>query len=150
MSDDYAAFDGRFPIPMTNPKPLFTAGSFDTGLFDGQPVIDIHEAADIANGIVAPLQAEIERLRADVQHMLSRYEELALKYRREQVDNEKLRAEADDWQIQCGRAAKQASDLRIEIERLREALTQIAKGPGMQTPGVTQADVARAALKGKA
>jgi hypothetical protein len=34
---------------------------------------------------------------------------------------------ADQWEAMCGRAAKQASDLRIETERLREALELFAK-----------------------
>lgn len=139
---------------MTNPKPLFTAEDCVQIVLSTGKGSSGYIALVDANAKVDPLQEELEFLRRDGQRCMKEW----LAQRSELVTEvERLRAEADDWQVQCGRAAKQASDLRIEIERLREALEACARElthllniePSKRFGRYEAArDVARAALAG--
>jgi predicted nucleic acid-binding Zn-ribbon protein len=81
VSDDYAAFDGRFPL-----KPFFAAEDFDGCQFGS----DYHGKtyADRAN---AKRDAEIERLRAELEELQNHIGEHGCDVANLKSDNARLR-----------------------------------------------------------
>lgn len=159
---------------MTNPKPLFTAKHFDTGLFAGPPVIDIHEAADIANGIVAPLQAEVERLAAEGRESADKLSAANLLISRLREKWQDALAQRDDANIHGEDLSREIMDLKNALsrikhecvcaetvlrytaadnERLRAELVEAREAlnivEGCNSPSCNCADIARGALSGE-
>jgi chromosome segregation ATPase len=134
-------------VPMTAKQSLFTADLFKS------LEISTHGAencAAIANAKAAPLQAEIERLRAELAQCEKDRDEHELGHGRcakaasdLRIENHQLRARVADLERENGQTSRLLGYHVEEVARLRGALEEIAR------VGYTGAAyVARAALAG--